>query len=424
MRYLTLFALLLLCLSSCHKQNADQSDKIVSMQLIDRNGFSETISIKERLMPYQTTDFLSPQPYQKVLRVYGKNAQGKSTSKITSYHHNGHIFQLLEVVDGRANGLYQEWYANGQLRIEAKVIEGLADINELAQTSWVFDGTSRVFDERGNLVAQIHYEKGLLHTPSLSYHENGKLSEVIPYEKGNIHGDLIRYDQEGNIIELIPYLQNQKHGLSYAQNYQEEYEKDILLKGIYYAPSQEKYSEIIDGNGIKPEFDGMHLIRRTEFQKGVPQGLVEEFLPNGNLHCSFYILNGKKEGEEWEYYHSSTQEQMRPKINLHWHEDQIEGQVKTWYENGILESQREVHQQKKQGLSFAWYKNGDIMLIEDYANDLLIKGTYFKKGDKKPVSKVEDGKGIATLYTSEGIFWKKIPYEKGKPTLYDEPSTR
>jgi hypothetical protein len=60
------------------------------------------------------------------------------------------------------------------------------------------------------------------------------------------------------------------------------------------------------------------------------------------------------------------------------------------------------------------------MLMEEYDNDILVKGSYLKKGDKQPVSKVENGKGIATIYDSRGHFQKKITYEKGIPHLDDK----
>ncbi len=68
-----LIPILLLCLlCGCGSRNSsDKSDAVVSMQIIDRNGFTETISNKERISSFETTDFLTPQPYQKVLRVFG-----------------------------------------------------------------------------------------------------------------------------------------------------------------------------------------------------------------------------------------------------------------------------------------------------------------------------------------------------------------
>ena len=57
------------------------------------------------------------------------------------------------------------------------------------------------------------------------------------------------------------------------------------------------------------------------------------------------------------------------------------------------------------------------MLMEEYDQDKLILGSYYKKGDKLPVSKVENGKGTATLFSSEGAFLKKVSYEKGQPVI-------
>ena len=87
----------------------------------------------------------------------------------------------------------------------------------------------------------------------------------------------------------------------------------------------------------------------------------------------------------------------------------------TQYESGTLESQREMHDNKKHGLFFAWFQEGDLMLMEEYENDLLIKGSYYKKWEKKPISKIENGSGLATIFDKEGKFLKKITYEKGLP---------
>ncbi len=416
----------LILLYGCSSRTKDQSVSIVSMQLIDRNGFTETISNKERLSTYQTTDFLTPQPYQKVLRVYGRNPAGQSTSKITSYHENGLLCQYLEVVDGRAHGLYREWHANGQLKIEAVLIEGVADIHDLAQATWVFHGKSKVWNDQGLLIGEFTYEKGLLHSPALYYFPNGKLQKIIPYEQGEIHGLYQVFNQEEQVTEEIPYVKGNKHGeaKSYWNPNQllsiENYSHGLLRSGTYYDISGAKAAEIKQGQGKAAQFKDHVLQALISYNEGVPDGEVQWLYPSGEVHISYVIKEGKKNGEEWEYYPPKKDQPMHPKLCLHWHDDRIEGQVKTWYPEGQIESQREVSGNKKQGVSFAWYKNGDLMLVEEYENDLLIKGTYYKKGDKKAISKIESGKGIASLYTQEGIFLKKVAYEKGKPTFNEE----
>ena len=142
------------------------NDQLSSIQLIDRNDFKETISTPERLKPYETSNFLSPQPYKKITRLYTRNAQGKTLSKLTTYHNNGELWQYLEVVNGRACGTYQEWHENGQLRLHINVMEGQGDISEEAQYSWIFDGPSYAMNDRGHIQAEIHYDCLLYTSPS------------------------------------------------------------------------------------------------------------------------------------------------------------------------------------------------------------------------------------------------------------------
>ncbi|MBA2727695.1 MAG: hypothetical protein H0U49_05930, partial [Parachlamydiaceae bacterium] len=65
----------------------------------------------------------------------------------------------------------------------------------------------------------------------------------------------------------------------------------------------------------------------------------------------------------------------------------------------------------------AWYADGNMMLIEEYDHDKLLKGEYYKKGDRFPVSTVLDGKGIVTFFDADGILLKKVNYRNGKPDL-------
>ena len=419
-----LSALLLLAGCGTHAPQ-DHSSIVISMQIIDRNGFAETISNKERISTYKGTDFLNPQPYQKVLRVFGRNAEGKSSAKITSYHDNGQIWQYLEVTNGRANGFYREWFPNGQLKIESFVIEGLADILDLAQRTWVFDGLSRVWDDQANLLAEIHYQKGELHSASRYYHPNGALQKIIPYEAGLIEGDVLSYDAKGFLLEQIPYSSGKKHGraICYWSKecclYVEIYDQDLLLEASYYDSFGKQISSIKEGIGKQAEFKGKDLYALTEFTDGVPEGLVMIFNSNGALQCTYELKEGKKNGEEWEYYPSKKEDKPQPKLCVHWHDDKLQGIIKTWYPNNVMESQREIIGNKKQGVCFSWYANADLMFMEEYENDFLVKASYFKKGDKMPVSKIEGGKGVATLYKGDGVFLRKVSYEKGVPKLDD-----
>lgn len=414
------FLFLLLLLAGCKEVN--HSTIITSMQTIDRNGFSETTSNKDRLKIYQNVDYLTAQPYQKVLRVYRKDNKGKSHSKLTSYHSNGGVWQYLEAIDGRANGEYLEWHENGKIKIRATIIEGLADLGEIAQKSWLFDDPCTIWNEQGNLEAEFIYDKGHLTNEAKYYFPNGKLQKVIPYTQGFVHGKLVIYDEQGNHIEEILYKNGQKEGEASGfwnptlVKYQEQNQAGLLIYGSYFDPQSSIVAEVKDGTGTKAIFHGENLYSLISYKNGSPEGEIKNFSSDGNLQSSYMIYEGKKTGSEWQYYPPRDGD-PRPKIMISWHEDKIQGMVKTWYENGVLESQREMSANKKQGLSFAYYKSGDLMLMEEYENNRLLKGSYHKKGEPNPVSTIEAGSGIATLHNAEGFFLQKIVYERGKPLI-------
>ncbi|MBS0615233.1 MAG: hypothetical protein JSR58_01615 [Verrucomicrobia bacterium] len=407
MMYYFLALLLLLC--GCSHKTDHTPDEIATIQLVDRNGFSETISAKHRLEPFLNVDFSKAQSYQKVTRIYGRSHDGKLKTKINTYHANGQPWQYLEIENGRAHGKYLEWYASGLPRIEALVIEGIAEVSELAMASWLFHEICHVWDEEGNPLAEISYEKGELEGPSL-YYTHGKLTQEIPYHKDGIDGTVKIYDESGALVETLSYKQGLKHGTSEGKYYKEEYQKDLLLTGTYLDAESQILSEIKDGNGRQAIFEKDVLTSFVQHVAGKPEGKVELLDDKGELKGYYTIKDGKKEGEEWEYYSDK-----QPRLCVPWKDDAIQGVVRTWYENGVLESQREMAANKKQGLSFAWYKEGDLMLMEEYENDSLVKGSYYKKWEKNPTSRVDNGKGTATIFDNDGHFLHKISYEKGLP---------
>ena len=80
-----------------------------------------------------------------------------------------------------------------------------------------------------------------------------------------------------------------------------------------------------------------------------------------------------------------------------------------------MESQREMSGNTRNGVSTAWYRDGQLMMIEEYESDKLKKGDYYRKGHKQPLSQVINGEGTVTLFDSEGNYLRKIPYVNGKP---------
>lgn len=419
----SVIALLAVVLCGCAgRYSSSSSSELSAIQIIDRNGFNETVNNPDRLAMLQKNDFLTAQPYQKVVRTYKKNNEGKNLGKVTTYHENGQPWQYLETVNGRANGEYKEWYQNGNLRMLANVIEGIGDLTPQAQTSWRFDGKSRVWNETGSLIAEIIYEKGLLEEQSVYYHPNGKIAKTIPYRFNRIDGVIEVFNADGELIGTTQYSNGQKNGVALfkGNNHipprEEEYQDGRLIKGKYWDFSSNIISEIQEGNGKKPIFENGFIKIEHEFKKGLPEGEVKLYKETGVLDSIYHVHEGQKHGEEWCYFDKKTdKDPLQPMLHIHWQNDEVHGMVRTWYENGVLESEKEMAHNKKHGILLAWYEDGNLMIVEEYENDVLVNGKYLKKGEDLPVSRVVEGNGYATLFDPEGNFVRKIEYRKGVP---------
>ncbi|MFN0064848.1 MAG: toxin-antitoxin system YwqK family antitoxin, partial [Chlamydiales bacterium] len=262
-----------------------------------------------------------------------------------------------------------------------------------------------------------YYNKGELEGNARYYHPNGGVWKIIPYAKNQIHGMQKIFLPSGEIFQTTEYVNGAKEG--HATRYwdishiafHEKYIEGSLEEGTYYDREGKVVSGIKNGKGFRAIFGRETLERLEEFQGGKEEGSVRIFDEEGRVVCTYQVKEGEKHGEELSYYDNSE----KPKLLLTWNKGVLQGIMKTWYENGNLESQREVSQNQKSGLLTAWYENGALMLVEEYDQDNLLKGEYFRLGEKEPVSKVENGKGVATLFSNDGSFSHKIYYQNGKP---------
>lgn len=399
-----------------------QEPVLTSINIINHEGFSETISNPDRLKQYENVDFLCQQPYQKVLRAYSRDQNGDLRAYITSYHPNGATKQYLEVVNNRAFGAYREWFDNGVLKLDVNIIGGVADIDTSAEKSWIFDGCSNVWNEQGNLIAQIPYTNGKLEGVSLYYHPNGAIWKKSPFHQNLAEGVFEVYLENGFLLQTTEYANGEKNGI--AKRFwegcriasEERYCQGLLDSGSYYDVNGVLVASVKDGSGYRPLFSKDGVSELDEYHNGRLEGEVKVFDNGGVLVRLYHMQDNLKHGEEIEYYDPlEVSGELQPKLSVMWAEGKIQGLVKTWYPNGIQESQREISNNVKTGLLTAWYPSGSVMLIEQYDHDKLVKGDYFTQGDKIPVSEVKAGRGTATIFDAKGNLLRKVQYNNGKP---------
>lgn len=426
---------LLLSLASCTWCKREFCNSSLScINIIDGEGFTQTVRSKERLKQYVCVDFEKPQPYQKVLRVFNRDPEGNVRSVITSYYPNSQLKQRLDILNGRAYGSYKEWYSDGTLALECQVVGGIADVTPEAVESWLFNGNCCAWDENAHLKASFYYNKGVLESTGIIYHPNGAVAKVTPFVKGEIIGKEISYYPSGQISEETEFVEGLRDGKAFSYwpdgllASEEVYRKDLLLSGKYWDHQNNPIGGITDGAGFRPLFKRESLYQIEEYKEGYPDGLVQVFTEDGYLERSYYAKNDLREGEEKLYLPPKLSDpqistafvpvddkEHKLLMTLNWHQDELHGIVKTFYENGNIESQREISHNKRNGLSTAWYRDGSLMFIEEYENDRLAKGQYFKKGDGVPESTLSEGNGMAVLYDGDGKLLHRVCYYQGLP---------
>lgn len=419
--------LLCLCLFLFTGAKKKQSDKgrllpLTSVHIVDRNGFTESISSKDRLSQFQGLNFLTQQPYKKVLRIWARDSKGNIRSVITTYHDNGTPKQFLEVVNGRANGHYYEWHDNGKMSVAAHIIGGEADITPAAEKSWLFDGISGAWDDQERAIAEVQYSQGSLEGTTTYFHPNGQVWKRFPYVKGQLEGVVEVYLNNGELLQQTSYCQGIVDGSCkrfWAENEiasEEIYCRGRLMSGLYLDKGGAVVAEVVNGSGWRAIFSKNGILELQEFRNGVLEGEVRRFHPNGSLKSIYHVQGGIKHGEETEFF-ASKEENPQPKLSFSWYEGKVQGMARTWYPSGVLESQKEMSNNTKNGLLSAYYSDGNLMMLEHYDEGKLMRGDYFQKGERHPISQVIDGKGCATLYGPDGHFVQKVAYLSGKPEI-------
>jgi len=412
--------LTLVLLGGCAPSRCPE-EVLASISITDRNGFSETMSNSDRLEQYEAVNFLTPQPYEKVLRVYQRDSKGNVRGDLISYHPNGQPMQHLHILNGRAYGYFNSWHSNGVPHIKAFVLEGEPDFHDASQQTWVFDATAMIWDDDGYLVAKIPYFKGALEGESIYYHPSGNIWKIVNFRKNLETGNRKTYLDNGELLSSAEYKEGVPHGVSQRwwgpnqQASEERFENGYLRFGDYYDQEGNEVCSIRYGEGYRAIFARDYILEQQRYSGGELSGEVKVFSPEGFTLQTYHVKNGIKHGEDIEYYPESRG--TTPRISTMWIEGELHGTVKTWFPDGTQESQREMNNTQKDGVLMAWYRDGSLMMIEEYEKDSLQKGEYYRTNDTNPISYVRKGEGIATLHDADGNLAAKVTIKNGKPVL-------
>lgn len=102
------------------------------------------------------------------------------------FNHSYSGKEIVNLKNGKRNGLYQEYYKNGQLKEEINYKNGK------------FDGLWKAWYENGNIKAEINYKDDIQEGETFSYREDGSLFRNSNFVNGEYSGDGFEYYENGN----------------------------------------------------------------------------------------------------------------------------------------------------------------------------------------------------------------------------------
>jgi len=134
--------------------------------------------------------------------------------------------------NGILNGLYESWYDNGELELEANYKNG--ELNGLYELWW----------SNGQLYRNYNYKNGGLNGIQIEYYPNGKLELEANYKNGEADGLYQEWYDDGQQIIKCWYKDGKLEGL-----YQEWYNDGQLREESIYENGNIKLYQIWNPDG-------------------------------------------------------------------------------------------------------------------------------------------------------------------------------
>ena len=104
-------------------------------------------------------------------------------------------------IEGKREGVWREWYKNGQLQLEAQYKNGESE------------GLYRYWHENGQLNAEYQNKNGKPEGLYRHWHKNGQLSQEGQYKNGEKQGIYRSWNENGQLTQEGQYKNGEKQGL-------------------------------------------------------------------------------------------------------------------------------------------------------------------------------------------------------------------
>jgi len=290
---------------------------------------------------------------------------------------SGRISGEGNILNGKPQGLWKNYYEDGKLKSIGKLIQGVTD------STWMFyslngipsmeinysngkkEGLRTQFSEQGRIVSRERFVQDLKSGWSVLFNEDEKLQARIFFKEGKEEGRAAEFEPSGRIINLLDY----KEGVLVRQMRVNRLDKLgrktgnwVETDSLYRVKLETQYANNLKNGYLKAYDTNGNLYRLEKYIDDVLQvdavelkrvAIKKKYFPNGQVREQGAFLDSKPVG-----MHTSYDSIGNPLIT-------------EVFENGVLVSKGMIDKQgRKQGQWTEFYPEGEIKSLGSYVDDL------------------------------------------------------
>ena len=322
---------------------------------------------------------------------------------------------------GRRQGLWREYYSNGQLKWEATYSHGK------------LDGYYKEYSEYGALVKYLRYRQGQLIKESAGhvkeeekgnlrfveeYYKNGKLRHAGAYSDTIPLGIHKYFDTTGRLVKAIWY---NDVGIKKGQGMVDSAGKKTGLWVLFYETGDTlaigQYRNDKRTGKWRFFYRNGSLMEQGQYRDGRPDGVWTWFYPDGRLLIKENYASGVLDGP---YLELSPQGDTVVKASY------VEGSLdgKWFFQLGDYKQVGQYEAGRRNGEWRSYYMPEQKLMCVDYYEDGYREGKhkcYYPNGKIREIGHYISGKknGIWNYYTEKGYLIYTITYNFGEPVKID-----
>lgn len=320
---------------------------------------------------------------------------------LTEFSQEGKKTLAMELNNETPHGMFQTFYANGQIMTMGEFQYGERN------------GTWKEYYSNGNLHLTQEYFVDEKHGP---VHEWYNLQEGQKDAQKKLEGNYFQGKKEGKWMEWYPngsVASNKafRYGLEDGEHLEYWPEKDPLNQNMEELRQRAKYRR------NKKELAKRRLKSKGTFILGKREGEWKTWYPNGLLRSSMSFKGGQQDGTAYEWFDYLVDSKNILKLQGEYQNGQQNGLWQSFYKGGEIETKQNFKSGVLHGSVKYFYETGEIKLASEFKQGKQHgqQIEYFPNGKKKSENTYIDGHphGDYTLYYSNENMAVKGKYNRG-----------